>query len=119
MIKGTPTHFSFINGNKYDNKEVLIIGGEQLSANMCESLLECLGQDCRIINEYGPTEATVGCTYYEYDKTCSNVVPIGKPVYNTEVLVYDEIQKAYLCLLKKQGCILIRDICYTMLLKKR
>lgn len=90
VIKGTPTHFSFIsNDKKINNKEVLIIGGEQLTVNMCEKLTDVLGENCRIINEYGPTETTVGCTYYTYNKSCKNIVPIGKPIFNTKVLVYD------------------------------
>lgn len=90
VIKGTPTHFSFITNNKnVNNKEILIIGGEQLTVNMCEKLTDILGESCKIVNEYGPTETTVGCTYYTYNKNCKNVVPIGKPIFNTKVLVYD------------------------------
>jgi len=91
VIKGTPTHFSFIpNDKKVETKEILIIGGEQLTANMCEKLTNVLGENCSIVNEYGPTETTVGCTYYIYNKNCKNIVPIGKPIFNTKVLVYDD-----------------------------
>lgn len=89
VIKGTPTHFSFVSDMQVENKEVLIIGGEQLSVHLCEKLAAIVGEDCRIINEYGPTETTVGCTYAFYDQKYKTKMPIGKPIYNTKVLVYD------------------------------
>ncbi|MEL7146373.1 MAG: condensation domain-containing protein, partial [Bacteroidota bacterium] len=48
------------------------------------------GGKVAIYNEYGPTEATVGCMIYQYqadDATAS--VPIGKPVDNTQIYLLD------------------------------
>jgi non-ribosomal peptide synthetase component F len=53
------------------------------------------GVDVEIINEYGPTEATVGCTTFcfnpgqDHDKIV-NGISIGKPIDNTELYILDE-----------------------------
>src|SRR5207248_2971214 len=45
----------------------------------------------RIVNEYGPTEAVVGCSVYELESEPdpAGVVPIGKPAPNTRLYVLD------------------------------
>ena len=44
-----------------------------------------------MVNEYGPTEATVGCCVYEIESggELSGSVPIGKPISNTRLYVLD------------------------------
>ena len=105
VIKGTPTHFSFVKDGNYKNKEVVIIGGEKLSSNLCKKLSKCFNSDCNIINEYGPTEATVGCTYYVYQNNDEGVLPIGQPIYNTKALIFADNKVVYQN--KKQGELLI------------
>lgn len=48
--------------------------------------------DARIINLYGPTEATGMSCYYEAKREFSGneLIPIGKPFPNTEILLLDE-----------------------------
>lgn len=43
-------------------------------------------------NLYGPTEITDACTFYTIDRKFSNdeSLPIGKPMPNTEILLFDE-----------------------------
>ncbi|MEU6688509.1 condensation domain-containing protein, partial [Streptomyces sp. NPDC046832] len=46
----------------------------------------------RVVNEYGPTEATVGCVTYSIrpgDDFSAAGVPIGRPIANTRVFVLD------------------------------
>ena len=46
-----------------------------------------------VVNHYGPTEATVGCTDYPLgpdDRRETGIVPIGRPMWNTRVYVLDE-----------------------------
>lgn len=45
----------------------------------------------RLVNLYGPTEATVDVTYFDCPSTGSiDVVPIGRPIDNTTLVVLDE-----------------------------
>jgi len=45
-----------------------------------------------IFNEYGPTEATVGCMLYRYESKDDQraFVPIGRPAANTQIYVLDK-----------------------------
>ena len=51
----------------------------------------------RVINHYGPTEATIGCCTYELDLECSPqptaTVPIGLPISNTTAYVLDPLME--------------------------
>ncbi len=48
--------------------------------------------DVRFFNLYGPTETTGICCYYEVDRefTENDVLPIGRPFPNTEILLLDD-----------------------------
>lgn len=62
----------------------LVVGGEQLTAHALTGL-DVPGLP--VTNEYGPTEATVGCTAYTFScgTAVPDPVPIGRPVWNTTV----------------------------------
>ena len=62
----------------------------------------------RFINLYGPTETTGICCYYEVDREFSEteVLPVGRPFPNTEVLLLDESNR--ICAPGEQGEICIR-----------
>jgi D-alanine--poly(phosphoribitol) ligase subunit 1 len=46
----------------------------------------------QLVNLYGPTEATIDVTYFVCDKkTNYREIPIGKPVYNVELMVLDDL----------------------------
>ncbi|MBB2910617.1 amino acid adenylation domain-containing protein [Streptosporangium becharense] len=64
----------------------LVVGGEQLTA----AALEGLAPDAAgltVTNEYGPTEATVGCCAHtiRIGDVVPEVVPIGRPIWNTAI----------------------------------
>ena len=45
-----------------------------------------------VVNVYGPTEATVDCTWYWVrpgEQVAEGAVPIGRPIANTGVFVLD------------------------------
>ena len=48
--------------------------------------------EAKFVNQYGPTEATASCTYYEIPGIVSDddVLPIGKPYDNYEVFLLNE-----------------------------
>ena len=91
-VKMTPTHLEIM--SKYniekDRFKLVIVGGEQLKVSTAKRAQEILGKDCKIINEYGPTEATVGCIYHIYDdkrEYKSEGLPIGRPLDNIDILM--------------------------------
>ena len=43
------------------------MGGEALSTQVAREVWESFGRGVEICNEYGPTEATVGCMIYRFD----------------------------------------------------
>src|SRR5262249_23012272 len=73
LVKLTPSHLDLL-AHELSSEELqhsvhtLVVGGEQLRGPSVRSLRkEC--PTIRIINEYGPTEAVVGCCTYEVDDT--------------------------------------------------
>ena len=71
----------------------LLAGGEALSVAHVQRALEAL-PECKLINGYGPTEATTfACCYPITDSGCIvGSVPIGRPIANTKVFVLDAQQ---------------------------
>ncbi len=70
----------------------ILCGGEALDNRLKQSLLEQT-DGIRLINHYGPTEATINATWHE----CTNgadddgpVASIGSPVANTQIYVVDD-----------------------------
>ncbi|HEV2348027.1 MAG TPA: amino acid adenylation domain-containing protein [Actinocrinis sp.] len=68
----------------------LFVGGEALDPGVMRRILEH-GAPSRLINVYGPTEATTYATWYEIRDVPADAagVPIGRPIANTEAYVLD------------------------------
>ncbi|WP_105168227.1 non-ribosomal peptide synthetase [Pseudoalteromonas sp. T1lg23B] len=103
LFKLTPAHLQGILNIGAD-KEVLIehtvvVGGEALATKVLEQLSHRL-PNVLWVNEYGPTEATVGtCVYYAREEQIRTLVaqgehsvPIGRAIANTQLVVLDEQQ---------------------------
>jgi amino acid adenylation domain-containing protein len=94
MLNLTPSHLELI--GRLDIRPTgfrgIVVVGEQLRTEVAARAREMFGPDCRIINEYGPTEATIGCTAYTFDPVRDAdraAVPIGLPAHNTQVHLLD------------------------------
>ena len=92
LVKCTPTHFAFLNEKnvKEGISKTFILGGENLSKELCSRIKNVFGKDTFIYNEYGPTETTVGVTCYKYEENSNNEelnLAIGKPIYNTRIIL--------------------------------
>lgn len=68
--------------------------GEALYEDVTAGWAKCL-LNAEIYNVYGPTEDTIFCTYYKYqreggNKTCNGILSIGKSMSSGSVRVLDE-----------------------------
>ena len=99
FIKITPSHLEFLqpifkNEDGALLTQNIVIGGEALNSSHLKYLFEDQ-LNVNIINEYGPTEATVGCSVYalnakdDYSGINKNI-PIGKPIENTKLFILNE-----------------------------
>ncbi len=94
VLKVTPSHIGLIQSIEHQNHSIhtFVVGGEDLKTQSCQALLKKFRTAPRIFNEYGPTEATVGCIVHEYDpQTDKDVsVPIGKPISGAKAFLFDK-----------------------------
>ncbi|MBU3863233.1 amino acid adenylation domain-containing protein [Streptomyces sp. 4503] len=93
FVKLTPAHLDILTRQLSAEQaagltNVLVVAGEALSARTVEAWRR-LAPAVRLINEYGPTEASVGTTVHPVDDASSSmaVVPIGRPLPNATVYV--------------------------------
>jgi amino acid adenylation domain-containing protein len=69
---------------------LVIVGGEKASVNTLRAWRKLTaGMKTRWINTYGPTETSVIATAYEPGAEIPAVLPIGRPIANTQVHVLD------------------------------
>jgi len=97
MLKATPSQLEILCRLATEplSLEVVIVGGEAFRSPVAEALVaRCAGQ-VRIFNEYGPTEAVVGCMIHEWDpeRDLGSDVPIGGAAPGAEVYVLDECRR--------------------------
>lgn len=78
-------------------EHTLVLGGEKLSKDLIVQWRNKYLPNARYINEYGPTEATVGTVWYQVNDNFneSASVPIGRAINNTKLYVLDSRQ--HLC----------------------
>jgi amino acid adenylation domain-containing protein len=94
IIKITPSYLhvlsQLLNGQNHISR--LIVGGEDLKVALAAKVHSQLMQSVEIINEYGPTEATVGCVFHAFDPVADQAgsVPIGVPIPGVQVYVLDQ-----------------------------
>jgi amino acid adenylation domain-containing protein len=81
--------------NKYPNLRWSLFCGEALPVDLTGAWADAAPNSI-VENLYGPTEVTIACTLYRWDREKSvaecefGVVPIGRPYLGTEVMVVDE-----------------------------
>lgn len=95
-IKVTPSHLRLHkeqgSGTIGLNSQLktLIVGGEQLETKLAKEIYKKYDHRLSIFNEYGPTEATVGCMTYQYNpEDTYPAVPIGVPINGTQIYLLD------------------------------
>lgn len=93
--KATPSHLEILLRMMPERHDLrtLVVGGEAFSIGLAERLRSFL-PGVRLFNEYGPTEAVVGCMIAEYDGRASwraseTDVPIGRPAPGVDLRILD------------------------------
>lgn len=112
MIKLTPAHLALVNeaNMEIDNVDTLIIGGEALQTSDVKKIIKQSKKELNVFNEYGPTEATVGCMKYRFNESDNeSTVSIGQPIANTKIYIMDKRKR--LCPLFIDGEIYIEGEC--------
>ncbi|MCD4679030.1 MAG: amino acid adenylation domain-containing protein [Bacteroidales bacterium] len=93
VLKLTPTHLKILDTIDVSKSRLkrLIVGGEDLKRDLAEKVYTQFNGNIEILNEYGPTEAVIGCMIHEFnpetDRRAS--VPIGVPGDNVKLYILD------------------------------
>jgi fengycin family lipopeptide synthetase D len=97
VIKLTPSHLKIIREHpavKADlshRKKKLIVGGEDLESQLAKDIYNKFNGNIEIYNEYGPTEATVGCMIYRFQpEDTVTSVPIGNSIANSRLYIFNK-----------------------------
>jgi len=99
VLKIVPSHLAALlsvpRPERLMPRRALILGGEASRLEWVAHLQE-LAPDCKILNHYGPTEATVGATTCGFGtellSTRSGTLPLGRPLPNITAYVLDANQ---------------------------
>ncbi len=93
MLKATPSHLELL-ARMIDSSHPLrrlIVGGEAFMTDLADRLHDILGPELVQFNEYGPTEAVVGCMEHRYIAAldAGPEVPIGHPAPGVGLHILD------------------------------
>ncbi|MFT4095054.1 MAG: amino acid adenylation domain-containing protein [Niabella sp.] len=97
VIKLTPSHLKLVKDSHYIRQNLpgqpltLIVGGEELETALAKDIYDLCKGNVAICNEYGPTEATVGCMIHDFNPSeIQQAVSIGVPIANARIYLLDE-----------------------------
>ncbi len=97
VVKLTPVHLMLMSDQREKDSTIrrLIVGGERLETRLAQKINANFNGNIEIYNEYGPTEAAVGCMIYRFDPRNDNgsSVPIGIPADNVQIYLLNEGKK--------------------------
>jgi len=94
FIKLTPSHLSLLARMNLTSSRIrrMVVGGEDLKTSLAAAVTARFDEPVEIYNEYGPTEAVVGCVMHRYDPATDTgpSVPIGRPADHVRVYVLND-----------------------------
>lgn len=94
FIKLTPSHLSLLLDADLEDSEIrcVVVGGEDFKTSLASNISKKFSQQVEIYNEYGPTEAVVGCVAHRFDpeRDRGNSVPIGRPADHVTIEVLNQ-----------------------------
>ncbi|HEX7330757.1 MAG TPA: amino acid adenylation domain-containing protein, partial [Pyrinomonadaceae bacterium] len=88
IMQGTPATWRLLLDAQWsgNNEMKLLCGGEALSGELAEKLIE---KCASLWNLYGPTETTIWSTLKRVEQVNGSVVEIGRPIANTQIYIAD------------------------------
>jgi amino acid adenylation domain-containing protein len=90
FLKLTPSHLSLLVSTDLSRTRIrrMVVGGEAFTRSLAARVQSSV-PDLEIYNEYGPTEAVVGCSVHRYDagEDHGATVPIGRPADHVQLYV--------------------------------
>jgi iturin family lipopeptide synthetase A/iturin family lipopeptide synthetase C/tyrocidine synthetase-3 len=93
VVKLTPAHLAMLAQADLTGSPIrrFVVGGEDFKTGIAREVAGRFPHPVEIYNEYGPTEATVGCMIHRYDPESDRgtSVSIGRPAANSQVYVLD------------------------------
>ncbi|GGG08733.1 hypothetical protein GCM10011344_06640 [Dokdonia pacifica] len=93
FIKLTPAHVHFLKGKDLSQStiQVIVVTGDEFKTALGVDIVNTFNKPVHIYNEYGPSEATIGCIYHKFnpEEDVAASVPIGLPIHNMQVYVLD------------------------------
>ena len=93
VLKLTPSHLALLTEHRREACGIrrLVVGGEALTSRLARSVHEGFGGQIEIYNEYGPTEATVGCMIHRFEPEEDDraFVPIGRAGAGARIYLLD------------------------------
>ncbi|MEO8191186.1 MAG: amino acid adenylation domain-containing protein, partial [Acidobacteriota bacterium] len=99
-LKIVPSHLAALLSGSRPEKilpaRCLVLGGEAPSRDLIE-LIRTVAPECRVVNHYGPTEATIGATTFEIPVTAppaGHPISIGRPLANCRAYILDPAKRA-------------------------
>ncbi|MFD9036613.1 amino acid adenylation domain-containing protein, partial [Streptomyces sp. NPDC059567] len=96
LVKAVPAHLPLLvemldDASVASSARTWVVGGEALPGAVVRDWLSRAPESV-VVNEYGPTEAVVGCCVFEISagQEVGESVPIGRPIANTRLYVLDD-----------------------------
>ncbi len=76
---------------RVDSMRLILVSGEALHMSSCRKANEVFGPDVWIVNQYGPTETTLTCSYHRVVEADSHrgIAPVGRPIPNARMYILD------------------------------
>ncbi|MFD4554271.1 amino acid adenylation domain-containing protein [Streptomyces sp. NPDC058469] len=94
VVKLTPSHAARLLNTPFGaalrDADVLVLGGEPITATLVGELAAARPPGTLTINHYGPTETTIGAVTHVLDPRVPEAPPVGRPLPDVRVLVLDE-----------------------------
>ncbi|MDJ0754263.1 MAG: amino acid adenylation domain-containing protein [Ardenticatenaceae bacterium] len=97
IVKLTPAHLELVQEAAVNCQRIrkLIVGGEDFKTDLALRIHHAFDGQIDMYNEYGPTEAVVGCMIHRFDPQTDTAVsvPIGTPAANARIYLLDEYRQ--------------------------